>query len=142
MCLHYSLSEKSGTNGNFNYFSYFFYKLKLKVKRLKMALALDEGVEIVFLGVVRDGPRGKWQMRLMPDILKGIQKHSAMGKLVKKCKETGSVVDKPRVGRPSVGEDIRTGVNAKFHAHSHWFQTFRTSCRLWGYIGSYLSVLT
>jgi hypothetical protein len=37
-------------------------------------------------------------------------------KLVKTFKETGSVIDKPRVGRPFVGEDIRTGVIAKFHA--------------------------
>jgi hypothetical protein len=42
--------------------------------------------------------------------------HIAEGKLVKTFKETGSVVDKPRVGRASVGEDIRTGVIAKFHA--------------------------
>jgi hypothetical protein len=47
---------------------------------------------------------------------------------VNKFKETGSVVDKPRVGRPSVGEDIRTGVIAKFHAHSHWYQTLETLC--------------
>jgi hypothetical protein len=45
---------------------------------------------------------------------------SAEGKLVKKFKEIGFVVDKPRVGRPAVGEDIRTRVIAEFHAHSHW----------------------
>jgi hypothetical protein len=33
------VSEKSGTNGNFNYFSYFY--LQVKVKGLKMALTLD-----------------------------------------------------------------------------------------------------
>jgi hypothetical protein len=54
--------------------------------------------------------------------------HSAVGQLVKTFKETGSVVDRPRVGRPSVGEDIGSGVTAKFHAHSHWFQIFRTLC--------------
>jgi hypothetical protein len=43
------MSEKSGTNGNFNYFFIFIYRLKLKVKRLKMALTLDERVEIVVL---------------------------------------------------------------------------------------------
>jgi hypothetical protein len=37
------VSEKSGTNGNFNYFSYFY--LQVKVKRLKMALTLDERVD-------------------------------------------------------------------------------------------------
>jgi hypothetical protein len=51
-----------------------------------------------------------------------------VGKLVKKFKETWSVFDKPRVGRTSVGDDIPTGVIAKFHTHSHWFHTFRTSC--------------
>jgi hypothetical protein len=35
------MSEKSGTNGNFNYFVIFIYRLKLKVKRLKVALILD-----------------------------------------------------------------------------------------------------
>jgi hypothetical protein len=45
---------------------------------------------------------------------------------MKKFKETGFVIDKPQVGRPSVCEDIRTGVIAKSNAHSHWFQTFRT----------------
>jgi hypothetical protein len=41
------VSEKSGTNGNFNYFSYFY----LQVKGLIMALTLDERVEIVLLGI-------------------------------------------------------------------------------------------
>jgi hypothetical protein len=47
--------------------------------------------------------------------------HNAMGKLEKKFKETGSVVDKPRVGRPSVGEDIRTGVIANTSQSSACF---------------------
>jgi hypothetical protein len=62
------VSEKSGTNGNFNCLLIFIYRLKLKVKSPKMPLKLDERVEIV-----RDGPRGKWRMSLMSDILKGIQ---------------------------------------------------------------------
>jgi hypothetical protein len=66
------LSEKFGTNGNFGYFSYFY--LQIKDKRLKMALTLDEMVEIVLLS----GRQG-WTQRqsLMPDILKGIQQHTA-----------------------------------------------------------------
>jgi hypothetical protein len=36
-------------------FLVFIYRLKLKVKRLKMALTLDERVEICFLVVIRDG---------------------------------------------------------------------------------------
>jgi hypothetical protein len=94
-----------------------------------MALTLDERLKIVFLS----GRQG-WIQRQVADEFNARHTemnpitHSAVGKLVKKFKETGSVVDKP-LGGPSVGEDIRTGVIAKFHAHSHWFQTFRTACR-------------
>jgi transposase len=111
-------------------FLIFTYRLKLKVKRLKMALTLDEREEIVLLS----GRQG-WTRRQVADEFNDRHpegkpiKHSAVGQLVKNFKETGSVVDKPRVGRPSVGEDIRTGVIAKFHAQSHCFQTFRTPCR-------------
>jgi hypothetical protein len=42
------VSEKSETNGNFNFF--FIYRLKLTVKRLKMALTLDERVEPLHFG--------------------------------------------------------------------------------------------
>jgi hypothetical protein len=105
----------------------FIYRLKLKAKRLKMALTLDERVEIVLLS-----GRQRWTQRHVADEFNARHPernpitHSAVGKLVKKFKETGSVVDKPRVGGPSVGEDIRTGAIAKFHAHSSWFQTLRT----------------
>jgi 3-methyladenine DNA glycosylase/8-oxoguanine DNA glycosylase len=103
-------------------FLIFIYRLKLKVNRLKMALTLDERLETVLLS----GRQG-WTERQVADEFTA--KHpernqitrSAVGKVAKKFKETGSVVEKPRVGRPSVGEDIRTGVIAKFHAHSHWF---------------------
>jgi hypothetical protein len=127
--LTYRVPEKSGTNGNFNYFSYFIYKLN--IIRLKMALVLDKRVEIVLLC----GSQG-WTQRQVADEFNARHPernpitHSAVGKLVQKLKETGSVVDKPRVTRPSVGEDIRTGVIDRFHAHSHWFQTFRTPCTL------------
>jgi hypothetical protein len=43
----YGMSEKSGTNGNLFIFLIFIYRLRLKVKILKMALTLDERVEIV-----------------------------------------------------------------------------------------------
>jgi hypothetical protein len=107
----------------------FIYRLKLNIKRLKMALALDKRVEIVLLS-----GRQEWTQRQMADEFNSKDPernpitNSAVGKLIKKFKGTESVVDRPRVGRPSVGEDIRTGVISKFHAHSHWFQTFRTSC--------------
>jgi transposase len=103
-------------------FLIFIFRLKLKVKRLKTALPLDERVEIVLLSC-----RQGWTQRQVGDEFNARHPernpitHSAVRKLVKKFKETGSVVDKPRVGRPSVGEDIRTGVIAKFHARSHWF---------------------
>jgi hypothetical protein len=111
------MSEKSGTNRNCNYFSLFICRLKLKFKKLKIALTLDERVEIVFL----DGRQG-WAQRQVADEFNARHHernpitHSAVRKYVKKFKETGSVVDKPRVGRPSVGEDILTGVIGKFHA--------------------------
>jgi hypothetical protein len=57
------MSEKSGTNGNFNYFFIFIYRLKLKVKRLKMALPLNQRVEIVLLS----GRQG-WCMLLKSEI--------------------------------------------------------------------------
>jgi hypothetical protein len=56
----YRLSEKSGTNGNLIIFLIFIYRLKLKVKRLKIALALDERVEIVLLS----GRQGWAQMQV------------------------------------------------------------------------------
>jgi hypothetical protein len=111
-------------------FLIFIYRLKLKVKRLRITLTLDEMVEIVRLS----GRQG-WTQRQVADEFNARHPeanpitHSAVGKLVEKFKETGSVVDRRRVGRASVGEDIRTGLIAKFHAHSHWFQTFRTFCR-------------
>jgi hypothetical protein len=112
-------------------FLIFIYELKSEVKMLKIALTLDERVEIMRLS----GRQG-WTQRQVADEFNARHPernpitHRAVGKLVKTFKETESVVDKSRVGRPSVGEDIRTGVTAKFHAHSHWFQTFRISCIL------------
>jgi transposase len=85
--------------------------------------------------VLLSGPQG-WTQRQVADEFNGRHPernpitHNPVGKLVKKFKETGSAVDKPRVGRPSVGEDIRTGVIAKFHANSHWFQNVRALCSL------------
>jgi transposase len=98
---------------------------------LKMALTLDERVEVVLLS----GRQG-WTQRQVADEFNARHPernritHGAVGKLVNKFKETSSVDDKPRVGRPSVGEDIRTGVIAEFHAQSHWLQTVRTPCIL------------
>jgi transposase len=72
-----------------------------------MALTLDERVEIVLLS----GRQG-WTQRQVADEFnarhpeRNTRTHSAVGKLVKKFKETGSVVDKPLHGRSSVGEDI------------------------------------
>jgi hypothetical protein len=55
------VSQKSGTNVNFNYFSYFY--LHVKVKWLKMALTLDEKVEVVLLS-----GRQEWCMFLKSEI--------------------------------------------------------------------------
>jgi hypothetical protein len=59
----YKVYEKSGTNGNFNYFLFFIYRLKLTAKRLNMALTLDERVEIALLS----GRQG-WCMLLKSEI--------------------------------------------------------------------------
>jgi hypothetical protein len=50
--------RKFGTNGNFNFYYYFY----LKINRLKMALTLDERVEIVLLS----GSQG-WTQRQVAD---------------------------------------------------------------------------
>jgi hypothetical protein len=57
------VSEKSGTNWHLIIFLIFIYGLKLKIKRLKMALTMDEGVEIVLLS----GRQG-WCMLLKSEI--------------------------------------------------------------------------
>jgi hypothetical protein len=62
------MSEKFGTNGNFNYFFIFIYRLKLKVKRLKMALTLDERMEIVLLS----GRQG-WCVLLKSEIFRHLR---------------------------------------------------------------------
>jgi transposase len=79
-------------------FLIFIYRLNLNVKRLEMALTLDERVEIVLLS----GRQG-WTQRQVADEFNARHPernpitHSAVGKLMKKFKETGSVVDKARV---------------------------------------------
>jgi hypothetical protein len=75
------VSEKSGSNGNFNCFLIFIYRLKFKVKRLKVALTLDGWMEIVLLG----GRQG-WTHRQVADEFNGRHRernpitHSAVGK--------------------------------------------------------------
>jgi hypothetical protein len=82
---------------------------------------LDEKVGIVLLS----GRQG-WTQRQVADAFNA--RHPERNSIRNKFKETGSVVDKPQAGRPSGGKDIQTGLIAKFHAHSHWFHTFRTPC--------------
>jgi hypothetical protein len=81
----YRVSEKSRTNGNFNFFLIFIYRLKLNVKRVKMTLTLDERVETVLL----TGRQG-WTQRQVADEFNARPPErnpitlSAAGKLVKK----------------------------------------------------------
>jgi hypothetical protein len=83
------MSEKSTTNGKFNYFSYFYLQVKLKVKRLKIALTLDKRVDIVLLS----GRQG-WTQRQVTDEFNARHPkmnpitRSAVGKLAKTFKET------------------------------------------------------
>jgi hypothetical protein len=65
------VSEKSGTNENFNYFLIFTYRLKLKVKRLKMALTLVERVEMMLLNGHQGGHQG-WTQRQVADELQTV----------------------------------------------------------------------
>jgi hypothetical protein len=65
------------------------YILKLKVKRLKMALTLDERVEVMLLS----GRQGRTQRQVADEFNTRYPEsnpkiHSAVGKLVKKFKET------------------------------------------------------
>jgi hypothetical protein len=67
--------EKSGINFNFNYISYFYLQVKVKVKRLKMALTLDESVEIV----LHSGRQG-WTQRQVADVFNA--RHSELQTVV------------------------------------------------------------
>jgi hypothetical protein len=82
--------------------------------QVKMSLTLGELLEVVSV-VVRDGPRGMRRPSLMPDILQGNKQHTAQTGNWRRNLQTGSVVVKPRCGRPSVSENTRIDVIAKFH---------------------------
>jgi hypothetical protein len=56
------VSEKSGINRNFNYFSYFYLQVKVRGLKAKTALTLHERVEIVLL-IGRQG----WTHRQVAD---------------------------------------------------------------------------
>jgi transposase len=78
---------------------------------------MEERIEIIFL-CGREG----WSQRQVAQEFntrhpeKNPTTQSTIRKLVSKFKETGSVADKRRSGRPPVAEEIREGVVAKFHA--------------------------
>jgi transposase len=82
-----------------------------------MSLTLEERIEIMFL-CGREG----WSQRRVAEEFntrhpeKNPETQSTVSKLVSKFKETGSVADKRRSGRPPVAEEIREGVVAKVHA--------------------------
>jgi hypothetical protein len=79
------VSEKTGTNRNLNIF---IYRLKLKIKTLKMALTLDERVEMVLLS----GRHG-WTQRQVADEFnarhpeRNLITHSAVRNMVKRLKK-------------------------------------------------------
>jgi hypothetical protein len=91
--------------------------LELKVKRLKMALTLDERVEIILLSV-----RQRWTQRQVTDEFNArhpemnLITHSAVGKHGKAAEKMHRVSKSYRA----------YNVNNKYN--SHWFQTFRTLC--------------
>jgi hypothetical protein len=106
------------------------YTLRLMVKRLEIALTLLERVEIVLLS----GRQG-WAQRQVADEFnarhpeRNPTTHSAVGKLMKKFKETGSVIDKPQVGRPSLSEDIQNWSDCKISCPFPLVPNFLETCR-------------
>jgi hypothetical protein len=96
-------------------FIIFIYTLKLNVRRLKLALTLDQRVEIVLLS----GRQGLTHRKVADEFNARHPEripitHSAVGKLLKRRRKC--------VG--CRGEHI---LNNKHNFH--WFQTFRTFCR-------------
>lgn len=81
-----------------------------------MALSKDERIDVVLLS----GREG-WSYRKIAEEFN--RRHparqpisfTAVGKLVNKFKETGSVLDKPRSGRPKTSDETKETVIAKFY---------------------------
>jgi transposase len=82
-----------------------------------MSLSKEERIELVLLS----GREG-WSVRKIADDFNARHPRrtpigfSTVGKVVRKFKETGSVMDKPRSGRPSVSDETKETIMAKFTA--------------------------
>ncbi|CAI9717278.1 uncharacterized protein LOC127529990 [Octopus vulgaris] len=82
-----------------------------------MAQSKEERIEIVLLG----GREG-WSYRKIAEEFNLRHTYrqpiyfTAVGKLIKKFKETGSVLDKPRSGRPKTSDETKEAVMAKVSA--------------------------
>ncbi|KAK7068236.1 hypothetical protein SK128_005776 [Halocaridina rubra] len=82
-----------------------------------MALSKEERIELVLLS----GREG-WSHRKIAEEFNLRHPHrqpiyfTAVGKLIKKFKETGSVLDKPRSGRPRTSDKMKMTVMAKVNA--------------------------
>jgi transposase len=93
-------------------------------------LTKDERVELILLS----GREG-WSYRRIAEHFNACHpgraavSHSTVGKLVQKFKDTGSVLDKPRCGQPSVSDEVKGTVRAKVIA-SPKKSTRRTSMEL------------
>ena len=84
---------------------------------LKMSLTKDERVEVILLS----GREG-WSYRRIAEHFNACHpgraaiSHRTVGKLIQKFKDTGSVFDKLRSGRPSVCDEVKETVIAKVTA--------------------------
>ena len=82
-----------------------------------MALSKEERIELVLLS----GREG-WSYRKIAEEFNLRHPYrqpiyfTAIGKLVRKFKETGSVLDKPRSGRPKTSDEMKEAVMAKVYA--------------------------
>ncbi|CAI9724379.1 PLHD1 protein [Octopus vulgaris] len=81
-----------------------------------MDLPKEERIELVLLS-----GRERWSYRKIAEFnLRHPCRQpiffTAVGKLIKKFKETGSVLDKPRSGRPKTSDETKEAVMAKFSA--------------------------
>lgn len=78
-----------------------------------MSLSKDQRVEIVLLSG-QIGLSHREIANQMNDKYSGLNiVHSTVGKIIRKFKETGSVLDKQRSGRPSLDDDTKTVLLAK-----------------------------
>jgi hypothetical protein len=113
--------------GILNIFLIFIYRLKLKVQRLKLALTLDERVEIVLLS----GRQG-WCMQLKSEIFRTLGRELGCCATVDPnmlSKIRTNMVKRRIKCVECRGEHIEHIMQIINKITYYWLQTFRTHCR-------------